>query len=144
MCAAAYILVLGHARRGDVLCPPSRTDRCSVICVKGDPALNGIVSVTPQEEAVIRAEAVPCNCCPGTSGGRSRQRAGARVRGFTPQTHKTHTRWAYCLITDGGHIDRQQSRCGLVWTLNIWTPHRCREWMLLRWCQVSHSAVQLL
>lgn len=27
--------------------PSSRTDRCSVICVKGDPPLNGIVSVTP-------------------------------------------------------------------------------------------------
>lgn len=82
-----------------VLClPPSSTDRCLVICVKGDPPLNGIVSVTPQEEAVVRAEAsqaaaFPCNCCPGTSGGRGRQRDAACVPppggASTPQTHKT-------------------------------------------------------
>lgn len=27
--------------------PSSRSARCSVICVKGDPPLNGIVSVAP-------------------------------------------------------------------------------------------------
>lgn len=124
MCAAAA--VAGSLSSAS---PPSKTDRCLVICVKGDPPLNGIVSVTPQEEAAIRAEAsqpaaVPCNCCPGTSGGHSRQRDAARVPGrgggFTPQTHKTVQScpatpyWAYCLITDGWHIDRQQ-RVDVAW-----------------------------
>lgn len=87
--------------------------------MKGDPPLNGIVSVTPQRRSSQLTNQSPpsLTVVQGTQvdkwmKGRhasttdEEEQTGAGAGAFTPQNHEAAP--SHCFKTDGGHIDKEQ------------------------------------